>query len=523
MDPAKPCSIGRHCVILSTRLFTGPVRRALHQRQTFATSFFRKDKNNGRSTFRLAIIGSGPSGFYTAHKVMSRIENSIVDMYERLPVPFGLVRFGVAPDHPEVKKCQEKFNEIACSSRFRFVGNVPIGIGLGSLPLHLLLPHYDAILFAYGASRDRKLGIPGEDELKGIYSAREFVGWYNGLPEFSDLVPDLTAGEEAVVLGQGNVAMDVARIILKDPKILSSTDISENSLEALRKSTIKSVRVIGRRGPVQAAFTIKEVRELAKLSSALFNPALNSFTLNDEIIKGLPRPKKRIMELLKDSAESFSVSPKSSARSVSLEFCLAPKSFNHDLTNQSRLGSMTFEKTTLVPDQLDLEARSKGTGEFINIRSSIAFVSVGYKAESLAGFGELGIPFDNQLGIIPSDIFGRVINQYDHNRIPGMYCTGWVKRGPIGVIASTMHDAFMTGDAIAEDWYNSVPFLPSNESDNSLLSWHSIKEVTEKHGCRLISWQDWQRIDQLEKVNGQKKGKEREKFRKVEDMLEALG
>ncbi|TQS39447.1 hypothetical protein Golomagni_00029 [Golovinomyces magnicellulatus] len=523
MDPAKPCWIGKHCVILSTRLFTASIRRILQHRQSFATSVLRKDKNNGRSTFRLAVIGSGPSGFYTAHKVMSRIENSIVDMYERLPVPYGLVRFGVAPDHPEVKKCQEKFNEIACSPRFRFVGNVPIGLGSGSLPLHLLLPHYDAILFAYGASRDRKLAIPGEDELKGIYSAREFVGWYNGLPEFSDLAPDLTAGEEAVILGQGNVAMDVARILLKDPKILSSTDISENSLEALRKSTIKSVKVIGRRGPVQAAFTIKEVRELTKLSSVLFNPILNSFTLNDDVIKGLPRPKKRIMELLKDSAESFSVYPKSSARSVSLEFCLAPKAFNHDLADQSRLGSTIFERTTLIPDQLDLEARSKGTGEFINIRSSIAFVSVGYKAESISGFSELGIPFNNQLGIIPSDTFGRVINEPDHTRIPGMYCTGWVKRGPIGVIASTMHDAFMTGEAIAEDWYSSVPFLPSNKPDKSSLGWNSIKEMTEKHGCRLISWQDWQKIDHLEKANGQKKGKEREKFRKVEDMLEALG
>ena len=220
----------------------------------------------------MAVIGSGPAGFYTAYKVMSKIENSVVDMYEHLPVPFGLVRFGVAPDHPEVKagfrfprksvleanaaqNCQDKFEEVADSPRFNFIGNISIGDHDAALPLRTLLPHYDAVLFAYGASRDRTLGIPGEDTLKGIYSARAFVGWYNGLPEYSDLAPDLTQGEEAVIIGQGNVALDVARILLQDTNILRSTDITENAIETLQKSKIKRVKVVGRRGPLQVCFS----------------------------------------------------------------------------------------------------------------------------------------------------------------------------------------------------------------------------------------------------------------------------
>lgn len=203
---------------------------------------------------------------------MSKIENSTVDMYEHLPVPYGLVRFGVAPDHPEVKvnfsvrsrehpkkaladchtqNCQEKFEEVAESPNFNFIGNVAIGDFPATLPLRSLLPHYDAILFAYGASKDRTLGISGEEDLNGIYSARAFVGWYNGLPEYADLAPDLTQGEEAIIVGQGNVALDVARILLQDPALLSSTDITENAIQTLQKSRIKRVRVVGRRGPMQ--------------------------------------------------------------------------------------------------------------------------------------------------------------------------------------------------------------------------------------------------------------------------------
>jgi adrenodoxin-NADP+ reductase len=180
---------------------------------------------------------------------MNKVQDAVVDMYEQLPVPYGLVRFGVAPDHPEVKNCEEKFEEVAESPRFNYIGNVKVGY---DVDLVKMKPHYDAILFSYGASEDRKLGIPGED-LKGVYSAREFVGWYNGLPQFQNLAPDLQAGEQAVVIGQGNVAMDVARILLTPVETLQTTDITDQAIQTLSQSRIRSVKVVGRRGPLQAS------------------------------------------------------------------------------------------------------------------------------------------------------------------------------------------------------------------------------------------------------------------------------
>jgi adrenodoxin-NADP+ reductase len=211
---------------------------------------------SNETPFRMAVVGSGPAGFYTAYRVMNKIPGAMVDMYEALPVPFGLVRHGVAPDHPEVKNCQDKFEEIASSPRFTFVGNVSVGHPGHSadhctVELASLMRHYDSVLFSYGASEDKKLGIPGESTLDGIYSAREFVGWYNGLPDFAGLGPDLSLGDEAVIIGQGNVALDVARMLLEDIDVLRKTDITEHALAILAESKIKRVHVVGRRGLMQ--------------------------------------------------------------------------------------------------------------------------------------------------------------------------------------------------------------------------------------------------------------------------------
>jgi adrenodoxin-NADP+ reductase len=202
---------------------------------------------NSSRPFRLAIIGSGPAGFYTASKVLREHAAARIDMYEQLPIPYGLVRYGVAPDHPEVKNCQERFDEVAQLPNFEFIGNVHVGY---DLPLKSLKPHYDAILFAYGASLDRELGIPGET-LNGVYSARAFVGWYNGLPGFSNMNPKLTEGSTAIVIGHGNVALDVARVLLSDVDKLRKTDMPEYALDTLSRSCISNVHAVGRRGPMQ--------------------------------------------------------------------------------------------------------------------------------------------------------------------------------------------------------------------------------------------------------------------------------
>ena len=274
---------------------------------------------------------------------------------------------------------------------------------------------------------------------------------------------------------------------------------------------------------LQAAFTIKEIRELVKLPSVAFHPIDES--LMPEDISKLPRPPRRIMEILKKGS---SASVSSAAKSWSLDFCLSPTSFNPTSSSSRKLGGVTFEKTSLKPNVFDPAAKASGTGESIDIGASTAFRSIGYKSEALPGFQELGIPFNNRLGIIPNDHSGRVIDDNEGwsdsriaEHIPGMYCAGWVKRGPTGVIASTMQDAFSTADAIAEDWYSHVPFLNA-DGDGTGLGWDGVKAEAENRGCRRVSWQGWKRIDAVEKGRGQSKGKEREKFTRIEDMLSVL-
>ncbi|RMZ70060.1 hypothetical protein GMOD_00000105 [Pyrenophora seminiperda CCB06] len=474
-----------------------------------------------RGRLRVAIIGSGPAGFYSAYRLMNKNKDAFIDMYEQLPVPYGLVRYGVAPDHPEVKNCQDTFEEAAQSPRFNYVGNVKVG---HDIELAKMKPHYDAILFSYGASEDKQLGIPGED-LPGVYSARSFVAWYNGLPQFQDLDPNLQAGEQAVVIGQGNVALDVARILLTPVDVLRKTDMAEQAIQTLSESKVRSVRVVGRRGPIQAAFTVKEARELMNLPSVAFEPI--DRTLYPTDIKKLPRVQKRIAEvLLKGSKTDI----QEASRKWTLDFMRAPKSMH---ANAGRLSSLTFTKQQFVPDgdPFSQTTRVMPTNEETSLEASLAFRSVGYKSTALPGLSDIGVPFDEKLGIIPNDMYGRIITpsagpgNLTAGHVSGLYCAGWVKRGPTGVIASTMQDAFASADVIAQDWDANVPFLNDKSGDNqsSGLGWHGIKEEVERKGVRPLSWSDWKKIDEAERARGKAKGKEREKFQSVEDMLRIVG
>jgi adrenodoxin-NADP+ reductase len=459
-------------------------------------------------------------------------------MYEQLPVPYGLVRFGVAPDHPDVKNCQETFSEAAENPRFTYIGNVKVGV---DVQLKEMRPHYDAILFSYGASEDRKLDIEGEG-LQGVYSAREFVGWYNGLPQFQHLSPDLKAGNEAIVIGQGNVALDVARILLTPVDDLRHTDITEQALQTLSQSKVEHVKVVGRRGPLQVrgskgigkccanrtqvAFTIKEARELMHIPDVGFHPV---DLLADVNPKKLPRIQKRIVELLKKGTVQ---QPHDTLKSWGLEFLKAPKAFNASTSSLNNLSSVTFtnQKYTSAADPLSPTASVISTDESTTFQASLAFRSVGYKSVAIPGLSDLGIPFDNKLGIIPNDPYGRIITpssgpgSLTAGHLHGLYCAGWVKRGPTGVIASTMADAFTSADVIAEDWETGVPFLNSEggESNSTGLGWEGVKAKVENKGVRPISWADWKRIDVKEKERGEKIGKPREKFKSVEEMLQAL-
>ncbi|KAL4870142.1 hypothetical protein BDV12DRAFT_195743 [Aspergillus spectabilis] len=487
--------------------------------------------------FRVAIIGSGPAGFYAAYRLLAKVEDAVVDMYEKLPVPFGLARYGVAPDHPEVKNCEEKFTEVAGSPRFNFIGNVELG---KSLPLQVLKPHYDAILFAYGAPKDKRLGIPGEKALRNVYSAREFVGWYNGLPEHRDLAPDLTAGKDAVIIGQGNVALDVARILLSDVDRLRQTDITDYALEALSQSKINRVRVVGRRGPLQASFTIKEIRELLQLPSVSFDPIPRYLLPPENVISALPRAQKRLIQLL---AKGSTNDPTTSTKSWALDFLLSPEWLNWSPVFPHRLSHVRFARNELNPsDPFSASAKvspkflSSGKPAKVNLPANTFFRSVGYKSLPLQGLSNLGIPFDESRGVIPNDGFGRVtvpissgIGSHETlpdgsliSHLPGLYCAGWVKRGPTGVIATTMTDAFSTADAVAVDVAGSGGSLLNPPEEATGLGWEGVRPEAEKMGVRATSWEDWERIDRAERERGAKKDKPREKFGRVEEMLGVL-
>jgi adrenodoxin-NADP+ reductase len=423
---------------------------------------------------------------------------------------------------------------------FNFIGNVSIGDAPGRLPLQMIAENYDGLLFTYGASKDKKLGIPGED-LYGIVSARAFVGWYNGLPEYENLNPDLQSGDTAVIIGQGNVALDVARILLAPLSVLRQTDISEQAIEALSKSRVTDVKVIGRRGPLQAPYTIKELRELLHMPGVGFAAPPEGW--NDLIRinrKQLPRQLKRISELL----EKGSKTPMEQAQKAwQLGFLRSPVEFLS--ADGKTLSAVGFEKTEYIaePESVlpkdglpDLSGppaamnairnlKVRGTDSKAKVDTSLAFRSVGYQSEPLAGFEELGIPFDKQLGIIPNDMHGRVIAPgrgpiagLSAAHVPGMYCAGWVKRGPTGVIASTMDDAFYSADIIMKDWEDKVRFNEIGDSE-SRGGWEAVKKEVERRGIRSVSWADWEKIDAVERQRGKEKGKVREKVRRIEEML----
>ena len=391
---------------------------------------------------------------------------------------------------------------------FNFIGNVDVGKGL---PLASLKDHYNAILFSYGASKDRRLGIPGED-VRGVCSARDFVGWYNGLPEHADLIPNLDSSDEAVIIGQGNVALDVARTLLTDVDQLRKTDMTDRALETLAKSRVRRVRVVGRRGPMQAAFTIKEVRELLTLDNVSFDK-IKPDLFPPGPTKSLPRTQRRMVDLLlKGSALHDGL------KSWSLDFLLSPTKFESE---SNVLSSVSFAKNELVGSHVfDPSAKTLPTAQTLSMPTGIAFRSIGYKSEALKGMESLGIRFDEARGLIPNDEYGRVTEQSPYQiggiPLPGLYCSGWVKRGPTGVIANTMEDAFATAKAIVQDWHSNRSFLSGHDG------WDGLKRDAERRALWSVGWNDWLKIDAAEKERGRKNGKEREKFTTVPEMLSVL-
>uniref|UniRef100_A0A034W9E0 NADPH:adrenodoxin oxidoreductase, mitochondrial n=1 Tax=Bactrocera dorsalis TaxID=27457 RepID=A0A034W9E0_BACDO len=441
------------------------------------------------ATKRICIVGAGPAGFYAAQYILKHLSDCAVDLIEKLPVPFGLVRYGVAPDHPEVKNVINTFNKTAEHKDFNFYGNIALG---KDISLEDLRKRYHAVLLTYGADKDRQLNIPNEDRTN-VLSARKFVAWYNGLPGAQHLNPDLS-GNTVAILGQGNVAVDAARMLLSSLDALRKTDTTEYALEALSQSKVQQVYLVGRRGPLQAAFTIKELREMLKLPNVqtLWKP--DDFTDVPAQLASLPRPRKRLTELmLKSLSEQAGSSSAKNKRFLPI-FLRAPKAIGE---NEVELTVTKLQNDMAVP-----------TDQTEHLQTDLVLRSIGYKSTCVDG----GICFDERSGRVHNEN-GRVLRDAVSKTVdPGIYVAGWLGTGPTGVILTTMNGAFTVAKTICDD-------ILSNELDTSTAK----AGLDTKQLQRVVTWRHWQRIDEAETQAGKVLGKPREKFVDVEEMLKVAG
>jgi ferredoxin/flavodoxin---NADP+ reductase len=426
---------------------------------------------------RVAIVGSGPAGFYAAGALLAADTPVEVDMIERLPTPWGLVRLGVAPDHPKLKSVSRAFERIAELPGFRFLGNVEVGRDLTHEDLIRL---YDAVIYAVGAQTDKRLGIPGED-LPGSWAATEFVAWYNGHPDYQDLSFDLDV-ERAVVIGNGNVAVDVARILALTPEELAPTDATDAAIDAIGSSPLKEIVMVGRRGPAQAAFTPPELAELGELAGA-------DVIVDAEDLEGAVATDTHSERNLEHLREFAARQPAGKPRRLVLRFFRSPVAI---------LGEERVEGIELVRNTLDAEQRAVPTEEHETLACGLVFRSVGYRGVALAG-----VPFDDASGTIPN-AGGRVA--------PGVYVAGWIKRGPTGVIGTNKKDATETVELLLEDLRDAPSKGATADDADALL---------DEHGVRRVMYAGWLSIDQVERAAGAKLGRPRVKLRTWEQLLEA--
>ncbi|KAM0903408.1 hypothetical protein ACQ4PT_018638 [Festuca glaucescens] len=462
-----------------------------------------------REPLHVCVVGSGPAGFYTAEKMLKGHEGAQVDIIDRLPTPFGLVRSGVAPDHPETKIVVNQFSRVAANAHCSFFGNVTLG---SDVSLSELRKTYDIVVLAYGAESDRSFGIPGED-LRGIHSAREFVWWYNGHPDMCNLAPDLKNTDSAVVLGQGNVALDVARILLRCTTELASTDIAGYALDALRSSTIRKVFLVGRRGPVQAACTAKELREILGLKNVhvcIKEADLVTSPADKEEMRN-SRIKRRVYELLSKAATVHQEKSNDDRKELHFVFFRKPTRFlpSEDGTT---VGAVELEKTHLKDDGVTGKQVAVGTCEFEDLKCGLVLKSIGYKSLPIEG-----LPFDKYRGVVPN-LRGRILSNESETATvePGLYVVGWLKRGPTGIVATNLHCAEETVASILEDEKKGVLVA---SSDSKRQGRRGLLEILEQKNTRYVPFHDWEKIDSKEKTAGQLKNKPREKITAWDELL----
>jgi ferredoxin/flavodoxin---NADP+ reductase len=429
------------------------------------------------------VVGSGPAGFYAASALLASDLPVEVDLIERLPTPWGLVRLGVAPDHPNIKAVSRAFEKTAARPGFRFLGNVEVGRDVTPEELREL---YDAVVYAVGAQTDRQLGIPGED-LPGSWAATEFVAWYNGHPDYQELEFDLS-GERAVVIGNGNVALDVARMLALTPEELAPTDTTDEAIEAINSAGVREILVVGRRGPVQAAWTPVEVGELGELAGAdiLVDPAqLELDAASEAELAAAPPTVRRNVDHLREYAAR---PPTGKPRAIRLRFFASPVAIH---------GNGKVEAIELVRNEL-VGGRAVATGERETIPCGIVFRSVGYQGVPLAG-----VPFDEGSRTIPNE-GGRVE--------PGLYAAGWIKRGPSGVIGTNKKDATETVELLLADARAGLLPPPGERT---------LEELLAERGVEPVLYAGWEAIDAAERSAGEPHGRPRIKLATWDDLLAA--
>jgi ferredoxin--NADP+ reductase len=447
---------------------------------------------------RAAIIGAGPSGFYTADQLLKA--GFEVDLYDALPTPFGLVRAGVAPDHPKIKSVTRVYAKTATHEAFRFFGAVMLG---AEISREDLLARYHAVVYAIGTSTDNRLGIPGEDR-PGSHPATAFVAWYNGHPHFADQMFDLNGGR-AVVVGNGNVAIDVARMLVLDPGELAPTDTADYAIEAFGMAGVTEVVLLGRRGPAEAAFTNPELRELGELGRADVIVDLAQLE-GVEVPEDGDATKRRNVEILRDYAQRR---PAGKSHRLELRFLRSPV----EILGEGENGPVTGVRVAV--NQLvhgpDGRVSAVSTGEEEIIECGLVLRSIGYRGERLAG-----IPFDERRGLIRNES-GRVVAD-DGTPCPGEYVVGWIKRGPSGVIGTNKKDAADTVARIVQDAEVDRLGRPDPTATAAAVQEWLIERVPGH-----VTWQGWEMIDAYESRLGEPLGRPRVKLVALEDLIRAAG
>lgn len=460
----------------------------------------------------VCVVGSGPAGFYTASQLLKKYGDSVrVNIVDRLATPFGLVRSGVAPDHQDTKNVINQYSELIQDPRCSFFGHVNVGTDVSVDELRKL---HNAVVLAYGAESDRKLNVPGED-LKGVFSAREFVWWYNGHPDGKTLPVDLSKVTSVAICGIGNVALDCARILLQPVEELEPTDIAGHALKQLRKTFthVQSVHVVARRGPVQAAFTAKEMKELVTEPGVAFHVEKDQLAVSPEDQQTMKstRLKRRIFELIEEGARTAAgkqlAGPQ--VRHLHFQFYRKPVAVLGDALG--RVEGLKVEKTKLKFDA-DGNSTAVGTGEFEVLPVQMVLKSIGYKGVEMPG-----VPFDASTGTVPNS-HGRVLSMVNYSGFArGLYVVGWLKRGPTGIIGTNLVDAEDTVQSIIRD----TPDLPSIKEPK--YGAEGLEQLLSQKGVLWVDVTGWKAIDAMEVANGMKSGKLREKLTDVTQMLAVSG